>query len=169
MLLRDTKYLSVKPLLFAFSLFLVALSSDTSWRQTRGARPTRQKFVRLSYTTRHDDDDADCYLDERKKCRFSHPCARWKPFLISAFGYKPTGPPHTTHNTPHNPTFGEREQGVGGTTRWGKEGVDGLSQKPLAAAQPQRITLVEFSSPPAEQTNKHRTQKMQPSTFKTKL
>ena len=61
LLLRDTKYLSVKPLLFAFSFFLVALSSDASLRQTRGTRPARQKFVRLSYTIHHDEDDDDCY------------------------------------------------------------------------------------------------------------
>ena len=60
-LLRVTKYLSVKPLLFAFSFFLVALSSGASLRQRRGARPARQKFVRLSYTIHHDDDDDDGY------------------------------------------------------------------------------------------------------------
>ena len=39
LLLSDTTYLSVRPLmLFVLSLFLVALSSDASLRQTRGAR-----------------------------------------------------------------------------------------------------------------------------------
>ena len=46
-------------MLFVLSLFLVSSSSDASLRQTRGARPARKKFVRLSYTIHRDDDDDD--------------------------------------------------------------------------------------------------------------